>query len=636
MTVETSPTARKREYSGETYYFCSEGCRQKFESHPAKFASASSKNESGIRSDTSPATAAARPQASSKTYICPMHPEVESDHPSGCPNCGMALERSLPQAWAKTIYTCPMHPQIEQDHPGACPICGMALEPKNIATNSQEETAELRDMTRRFWIGLVLTVPVFLLGMAHMIPHVPLWLGGDFSRWIELALSTPVVLWAGAPFFARGWSSLRTMNLNMFTLIAMGIGVAYFYSVAAVVFPNIFPASFRADGKVGVYFEAATVITVLVLLGQMLELKARSRTGSAIRALLDLTPRTARVLREGEEKEVPLGEVAAGDQVRVRPGERVPVDGSILEGKTSIDESMITGEAMPAEKNVGEKVTGGTINTTGSFLMKAERVGSETVLAQIVQMVAEAQRSRAPIQRVADKVAGYFVPAVLLAAVVTFIVWAVIGPEPRFAYAIVNAIAVLIIACPCALGLATPMSIMVGVGRGAQSGILIKDAQAMELMEKVTTLVVDKTGTLTEGKPRLVEIVPAQGVDANELLAIAASLEQQSEHPIAAAIVRGAKDRGIALRPVEDFESVTGGGVTGRVTGREILIGKPRLIRERVSGTEEWERKATAFQEKGQTVVLLAIDSHPAGLITVADVVKSSTPEAIAALHSGE
>ncbi len=567
-------------------------------------------------------------------YFCPMCDGVESDKPGSCPKCGMALEKNPTFRGTKTIiYTCPMHPQIEQDHPGDCPICGMALEPKNIVAGAEEENHELKDMTRRFWISAALSLPVFLLGMGHLIPSAPHWVGGNLSRWIQLALSTPVVFWGGAPFFARGWRSIRTMNLNMFTLIAMGVGVSQVYSMVAVVFPNVFPASFRAEGMIGVYFEAAAVITVLVLLGQMLELKARSRTGSAIRALLDLAPRTARAVRGGEETEVPLDQIVAGDQLRVRPGEKVPVDGSITEGKTSIDESMITGEPMPAEKTVGDKVTGGTINTTGSFLMKAERVGAETVLSQIVQMVGDAQRSRAPIQRVADKVAGYFVPAVLAAAVITFIVWALIGPEPRFAHAIVNAVAVLIIACPCALGLATPMSIMVGVGRGAQAGVLIKEAQAMELMEKVTTLVVDKTGTLTEGKPRLVEVLPAAGVAANEMLALAASLEAQSEHPIAAAIVRGAKEREVTLRVVERFESITAGGVAGKVDGREVLVGKPKFIHERVSGAEELEKQATEFQNKGHTVVLVAIAGKPAGLISVADVVKASTPEAIKELH---
>ncbi len=658
MTVEPASAAGKSEYSGETYYFCSSSCKQKFNADPAKYltkdeASKSDGNsccggtavDNGAKDATSNEHAccggasapndatASRPRAGK--YVCSMHPEVQSDKPGDCPKCGMALEPAMPQSRSKaTIFTCPMHPQIEQDHPGNCPICGMALEPKNIVAGAEEENHELKDMTRRFWICAALSLPVFLLAMGHLFPGAPHWVGGTMSRWIQFALSIPVVFWGGAPFFARGWRSLRTMNLNMFTLIAMGIGVAQIYSMVAMLFPNLFPESFRAQGMIGVYFEAAAVITVLVLLGQMLELKARSRTGSAIRALLDLAPRTARVLRNGEEIELPLDQVVGGDQVRVRPGEKVPVDGSIAEGKTSIDESMVTGEPMPSEKTIGDKVTGGTINTTGSFLMRAERVGAETVLSQIVQMVADAQRSRAPIQRVADKVAGYFVPAVLAAAVITFIVWALVGPEPRFAHAMVNAVAVLIIACPCALGLATPMSIMVGVGRGAQAGVLIKDAQAMELMEKVTTLVVDKTGTLTEGKPRLVEVLPIAGFQPNEMLALAASLEAQSEHPIAAAIVRGAKDRGVALRGVEQFESVTAGGVIGKVDGRDVLVGKPKFIHERVNGGEELEKQATEFQNKGHTVVLVAVDGQPAGLISVADVVKASTPEAIKELHA--
>jgi Cu+-exporting ATPase len=560
---------------------------------------------------------------------------VESDEPGSCPKCGMALESATPQVGhRKAVYTCPMHPEIEEDKPGNCPICGMALELKTIQAGAPEENTELVDMTRRFWIGAALTLPVFLLAMAHMFPSTPHWVAGDISRWIQFALSTPVVLWAGAPFFERGWRSLRTMNLNMFTLIAMGVGVAYIYSVVAMLVPGAFPESFRTHGKIGIYFESAAVITVLVLFGQMLELKARSRTGSAIRALLDLAPKTARILRDGKEEEVPLDQVVAGDQLRVRPGEKVPVDGSIIEGQTSIDEAMITGEAMPASKEAGDHVTGGTINTTGSFLMKAERVGSETVLAQIVQMVAEAQRSRAPIQGVADKVARYFVPAVLATSAITFAVWSLVGPEPRLAHAFVNAIAVLIIACPCALGLATPMSIMVGMGRGAQSGILIKDAQAMELMEKVTTLVVDKTGTLTEGKPRFSEMVAAPGIEPNELLAMAAAIEERSEHPIATAIVHAARERGLKLPTVEHSESITGGGISGRVEGREILIGKPKLVQGRISAVQDLEERVTALQDRGETVVLVAIDGKAAGALSVADVVKSSTPEAITALHS--
>jgi Cu+-exporting ATPase len=641
MAVDPENAAVSSEHAGHTYFFCSAGCQEKFAADPSAFLTAeqdccgSKVQQATVHSCCGGAAEqhTLRKASAKAQYFCPMCAGVESDKPGTCPKCGMALECATPtRPRNKAIYTCPMHPQIEQDHPGNCPICGMALESKTITTEPADD-GELRDMTRRFSIGATLALPVFVLGMAHLFPGAPHWLGGDLSRWVQLALSTPVLVWAGAPFFERGWRSVRTGHLNMFTLIAMGVGVAYAYSLVVMLAPAVFPPSFRADGKIGVYFEAAAVITVLVLLGQMLELKARSRTGSAIRALLDLAPRTARVIRDREETEVPLDAIVAGDQLRVRPGEKVPVDGSVLEGKTSIDESMISGEAMPAEKEVGDKVTGGTLNTTGSFLMKAERVGSETVLSQIVQMVADAQRSRAPIQKLADKVATYFVPSVLAAAAITFAVWAFVGPEPRFAHAIVNSIAVLIIACPCALGLATPMSIMVGIGRGAQSGILIKDAQAMQLMEKVSALVVDKTGTLTEGKPRLVEVIPANGIEPNDLLSFAASLEQQSEHPIAAGIVHGAKERGIALRQVERFESVTGGGVAGKVDGRDVLIGKPKFISERISDAREFENRATALQEQGQTVVLVAINGRTSGLLSVADVVKASTPEAIKQLH---
>src|SRR5207248_3314119 len=423
------------------------------------------------------------------------------------------------------IYTCPMHPEIEQDHPGNCPICGMTLEPKTPIGHSEEDNAELRDMTRRFWIGAVLSLPVFVLGMAHVFPNAPIWVASDGSRWLQFLLSTPVVLWCGWPFFVRGWQSIRNRSPNMFTLIAMGVGVAYIYSAVVMLAASIFPASFQEHGKIGVYFEAAAIITVLVLLGQVLELRARTRTGSAIRALLNLTPQKAHVIRNGEEIDAPLVEVHVGDQLRVRPGEKIPVDGKIIEGNSTLDESMLTGEAMPLEKSPGDKVTGGTVNQTGSFLMEAERVGSETVLARIVEMVAQAQRSRAPIQRLADKVAAWFVPAVIAVAVITFIAWAWLGPEPpRSAYAIVNSVAVLIIACPCALGLATPMSIMIGVGRGAQAGVLIKNAEALERMEKIDTLVVDKTGTLTEGKPKVVAIVPAIGFREDKILRLAASV----------------------------------------------------------------------------------------------------------------
>jgi Cu+-exporting ATPase len=571
-------------------------------------------------------------------YCCPMCPGVESDKPGDCPKCGMALERN--PAWVapiagKVIYTCPMHPQIQQDHPGNCPICGMTLELKTMSA-VEEENPELADMTRRFWIGGALALPVFLLAMAHLIPALghENWIMGDTSRWIQFILSTPVVLWAGWPFLKRGWHSIVTWQLNMFTLIAIGVGTAYLFSAVVMLMPGMFPISFAPDGKVGIYFEAAAVIVVLVLLGQVLELRARSKTGSAIRALLNLAPKTAHLVQAGEERDVPLESVQAGAKLRVRPGENIPVDGVMLDGKTSIDESMISGEPIPAEKNIGDKVTGGTLNTTGSFLMQAEHVGNETVLAHIVKMVGDAQRSRAPIQAMADKVSGYFVPAVLACAVLTFIVWALVGPEPRFAHAIVNAVAVLIIACPCALGLATPMSVMVGIGRGAQAGVLIRNAEAMEVMEKVTTLVVDKTGTLTEGKPRLTQILPAGDVSEDELLLAAASVEQDSEHPLAAAIVRGVKERGMKLQGVTDFNSTTGGGVLGKIDGREIAVGKLKFLQERgVSGLESIEPKAIALQVEGQTAMFVAINGKAAGILTVSDPIKASTPEAIAQLH---
>ena len=534
----------------------------------------------------------------------------------------------------KTIYTCPMHPQIEQDHPGNCPICGMTLEPKNVVAGSEEDNAELRDMTRRFWIGAALSVPVFILAMAHIAPSAPQWVQGDISRWIQFVLSTPVVLWAGAPFFQRGWQSIMNRSLNMFTLIAIGVGAAYLYSAAVMLLPQIFPPSFAAHGKVGIYFEAAAIITVLVLLGQVLELRARSKTGSAIRALLDLAPNTARVIRDGEDREVPLDDVQKGDHLRIRPGEKIPVDGRVIEGRTSIDESMITGEPMPVGKTNGDRVTGGTVNQTGSIVMEAERVGNETALSQIVEMVGQAQRSRAPIQGLADRVASWFVPAVIAIAVITFAIWALVGPEPRFVYAIVNAVAVLIIACPCALGLATPMSVMVGVGRGAQAGVLIKKAEAIELMEKVRTLVVDKTGTLTEGRPRLTTIVPIDSISEEELLAAAASVEQNSEHPLAAAIVSGAKERNIRLPAVTDFQSTTGGGVMGQVDGRRVLVGKAGFLRSQgIAGSEKLEAKAADLQQQGQTAIFVAFDDHAAGIVAVADPIKESTPGAVEQIH---
>ena len=560
---------------------------------------------------------------------------VESDTPGTCPKCGMALERNPTFREPKrTIYTCPMHPQIEQDHAGNCPICGMTLEPKNVVPGSEDENQELRDMTRRFWIGAALSVPVFLLAMWHILPSAPDWVQSDWSRWTQFILSTPVVLWCGWPFFQRGWQSIVNRSLNMFTLISIGVGAAFFYSAVVMLLPQVFPPSFAAHGKIGVYFEAAAIITVLVLLGQVLELRARSRTGSAIRALLDLAPNTARVVRNGEEQDVPLDQVRGGDHLRVRPGEKVLVDGRVIDGKTSIDESMITGEPMPVEKADGDRVTGGTVNQTGSVVIEAERVGSETVLSQIVEMVAQAQRSRAPIQGLADKVAGWFVPSVIAIAVITFILWAVFGPEPRFAYAIVNAVAVLIIACPCALGLATPMSVMVGVGRGAQAGVLIKKAEAIELMEKVRTLVVDKTGTLTEGKPAVTEVLTADGTNDDELLALAAAVEKNSEHPLARALVDGATKRGLKIPVVTDFESTTGGGVIGRVGDRRIVVGKPKFLHDQgMHEMHNFAKRAADLQAQGNGIVFVAIDGRAVGIIAVSDPIKQSTPEAIERLH---
>jgi Cu+-exporting ATPase len=539
---------------------------------------------------------------------------------------------------AKPIYTCPMHPEVQQDHPGNCPKCGMTLEPKTVTTGTDDaENADLRDMTRRFKVGAVLALPVLVLAMAHLISVLgkQSWVDSDVSRWLQFALATPVVWWAGWPFFQRGWRSVVTLHLNMFTLIAIGVGAAFVSSAVAMLLPGIFPDTMQHEGKVAIYFEAAAVVVVLVLLGQVLELRARSRTGSAIKALLNLAPPTARQIAPGGDHEVPLDQVKVGDWLRVVPGDKVPVDGAVVEGHSSVEESMVTGEPLPVEKAVGDKVTGGTVNGPGSFVMRAERIGSDTLLGQIVNMVAEAQRSRAPIQGLADKVAGIFVPVVLAASVLTFVVWMWLGPEPRLAHAIVNAVAVLIIACPCALGLATPMSIMVGVGRGAQAGILVKNAEALERLEKVTTLVVDKTGTLTEGKPKLVDVLPAGGLDAKEFLRLAASLEQNSEHPLAAAIVRGAKEQSIVLDAVKDFRSVTAGGVVGAISGRTVMVGKPDFLRnEKITGLEALEASAVKLQEDGKTAMFVAIDGKPAGILAVADPVKATTLEAIGELHA--
>ncbi|HEV2247582.1 MAG TPA: copper-translocating P-type ATPase, partial [Terriglobia bacterium] len=567
-------------------------------------------------------------------YTYPMHPEIRRDHPGHCPKCGMALEpTTIAAPQTKTQYVCPMHPEVVRDEHGSCPKCGMALEPRTV-TLEEEANPEYVDMKRRFWISVALTVPLMALEMAHMISgHSMLSRGA--ANWIQLALATPVVLYCGWPFFQRGWASIVNRSPNMFTLIAMGTGAAFVYSAVATIAPGIFPASFRgAAGTVGVYFEAAAGITALVLLGQVLELRARSQTSSAIRALLGLAPKTARRLAEdGTEDDIPLDQVIHGDRLRVRPGEKVPVDGKVLDGASYVDESMITGEPTPVEKSAGGRVTGGTVNGKGSLVIRAERVGSEMLLAQIVKMVSEAQRSRAPIQRLADVVSSYFVPGVVAAAIVTFIVWSIVGPAPRMAYALVNAVAVLIIACPCALGLATPMSIMVGTGRGATAGVLIKNAESLEVLEKVDTVVVDKTGTLTEGRPRLVSVEPMEGWTEHDLLRLAASLERASEHPLAEAIVSGARERGVELAEARDFESVTGKGVVGKVDDRTVGLGNSSLVEEQGADPGLLEQRAEALRKDGQTVMFVVVDGQPAGLLGVTDPIKASTPQAIRLLH---
>jgi Cu+-exporting ATPase len=572
------------------------------------------------------------------TYTCPMHPEVKSTHPGSCPKCGMALEPvEMPHPASRTEWVCPMHPEIVRDEPGDCPICGMALEPRTIEAGQVERNPELTDMSRRFWFAAVLTVPLVLVAMGDMLPGRPVsQLFSQRTRLlIELALATPVCLWSAWPFYVRAMQSVKNRSLNMFTLIGLGVSVAYFYSLIAALFPDIFPASFRENGEVGVYFEAAAVIVTLILLGQVIELRARSRTSQAVKQLLGMQAKTARRLSDdGAETDVPLDAVQIGDRLRVRPGEKIPVDGIVLEGASSVDESMVTGEPIPAEKHEGDRVIGSTINSTGSLVMRAEKVGAETLLSRIVAMVAEAQRTRAPIQKLADIIAGYFVPIVVVIAIVTFIVWSLVGPEPRMAYALINAIAVLIIACPCALGLATPMSIMVATGKGASAGILFRNAEAIELMRKIDTLVVDKTGTLTEGKPKLVTITAADGIQENDLLRFAASIERGSEHPLAEAIVKGAQQRGIDLAHAEDFESVTGQGVKGRVDGREVALGNRALMDSLGIDPGRLAARAEELRGDGQTVMLVSVDSKPAGLVGVADPIKNSTPEAIRSLHS--
>ncbi len=622
----TPESEHSYQFENIDYYFCSQGCAQEFSADPVGYLSGEARRTA--------ANAAPIPGA---LYICPMDPEIEQDHPGSCPKCGMALEPTgAPLPSTRIEYTCPMHPEIMQDHPGNCPKCGMALEPRTIEV--EEKNEELIDMSRRFWISVVLALPVFLLAMvADLAPALlPDGLTVKTVQWIEFVFATPVVLWCGWPFFVRGWQSVKSWNLNMFTLIGMGVGVAWSYSVVALLYPGIYPANMmHADGTVAVYFEAAAVITTLVLLGQVMELRARSHTSAAIKLLLGLAPNTARIVRDdGSEEDFPLDQVVPGDFLRVRPGEKVPVDGMVTSGISAVDESMVTGESIPVEKSEGDTLIGATVNGTGSLLMRAEKVGADTLLAQIVTMVSEAQRSRAPIQKLADVVAGYFVPTVVLVAIVTMIVWGFVGPEPRLAYAIINAVAVLIIACPCALGLATPMSIMVGTGKGAMLGVLIKNAESLEVMEKVDTLVVDKTGTLTEGKPRLVSVVASANFIETTVLRLAASLERASEHPLAEAIVRGAEEREISLASTDHFESITGQGVTGSIDGRVVALGNRKLMRALAVDAQQLSIDADAARAEGQTVILVAIDGKAAGLISVADPVKQSTPEAIRDLHT--
>jgi Cu+-exporting ATPase len=648
MMVDPDRAAAQSVHDGKTFYFCCQSCATKFATSPEKYlgapnATATKSSSVQLLGTTSrqpsppPAAQRATPKQGPRAdYICPMDPDIHGDRPGACPKCGMALEPAvLMQPTTRVEYVCPMHPQIVRPKPGSCPSCGMTLEPRDAV--DQEENPELADMARRFWISVALTIPILALAMSDLIPGQPLQniLSRRAIAWIELLLATPVALWAGWFFFERGWASIVNRSLNMFTLIALGTGTAYVYSVIAVLFPQIFPDSFRVmGGGVPVYFEAAAAITTLVLLGQVLELRSRSRTSTAIRSLLKLSPKSTRLVRaDGTEIDVSVEHIAVGDLLRVRPGEKVPADGVISEGESSVDESLMTGEAIPVEKSAGARLIGGTVNGTGTFIMRAERVGSETLLSQIVRMVSEAQRSRAPVQKLVDRVSGYFVPAVILVAVITFIAWAIYGPEPRMAHALLNAVAVLIIACPCALGLATPMAIMVGTGRGALAGILVKNAEALEILEKVNTLVLDKTGTLTEGRPRVVSVIPAAGWNEQQVLRCAAALERGSEHPLAGAILAGAKERGSDLGNLTDFQSRTGKGVTGKVDGRSAALGNRALFAESNLSIGKLEEPAKSLEADGQTVMFVAADGAIVGIIGVTDPIKSTTPEALAKLH---
>ena len=633
MTVDLAKDKPTHQHGERIFHFCSEGCREKFAADPESYL-IENDPVCGMNVDRASAEHMVKHEGQ-RFYFCSARCKERFQAEPKKYLEGAPAPEPMPEG---TVYTCPMHPEIEQIGPGDCPICGMALEPKGIPAADEGPNPELVDFTRRFWVGTALTIPLLVIVMGPMIGlDVGGWMGERTARWAELVLGTPVILWSGWPFLVRGARSFRTMNLNMFSLIAMGVLAAWLFSVVAVLVPGIFPAGFRDphSGQVGVYFEAGAVIVVLVLLGQMLELRARERTGAAIRALLDLAAKTARVIRsDGREEEVAIDEVHVGDRIRIRPGEKIPVDGEVVEGRSSVDESMISGEPIPVEKTAGDPVTGATINGTGSLIMEARRVGKETMLSQIVEMVANAQRSRAPIQKWADMVAGYFVPAVIGVAVISFIVWAIWGPEPALAYALVNAVAVLIIACPCALGLATPMSIMTATGRGAQAGVLIKNAEALERFAKVDTLIVDKTGTLTEGKPRLVAVLPEAGHDEAEVLRLAASLERGSEHPLAEAIVRGAEERGIETATATEFDAITGKGVRGTVDGHAVALGNAKLVAELGIEAGALGQTADARRDEGETVMFVVLDGRIAGLVSVADPVKETTPQALKELHA--
>jgi Cu+-exporting ATPase len=632
MIVDPRAGKPSAEHAGATYHFCCEGCRTKFAADPAAYLTAEDP-VCGMSVDRGTARHMAK-HAGERFYFCSTgcHDKFVAEPKKYLD--GRPAPEPMPEG---TVYTCPMHPEIESVGPSDCPICGMALEPKGVPTGEEGPNPELVDFRRRFWIGAALTVPLLVLTMGPLVGlgFVRDIFGERATVWIELALATPVILWAGWPFFVRGVKSFMTMNLNMFSLIGMGVGAAYLFSVVAVLAPQIFPEGFRdAEGNVGVYFEAGAVIVVLVLLGQVMELGARERTGAAIRALLDLAAKTARVIRpDGTEEEIPLEEVKVGDRLRVRPGDKVPVDGEVVEGYSSIDESMISGEPIPVEKVAGDTITGATINGTGSLVMEARRVGADTMLAQIVEMVANAQRSRAPIQKLADAVAGKFVPAVIGVAILAFIAWSIWGPEPAYAYALVSAVAVLIIACPCALGLATPMSIMTATGRGAQAGVLIKNAEALERFAKVDTLIMDKTGTLTEGKPKLAAVLPEAGHDEDEVLRLAASLERGSEHPLAEAIVSGAEERGVEMTGTDAFEAITGKGVKGVVDGKAVALGNAKLIADLGLDGGRLAETANARRDEGETVMFVVLEGEIAGLVSVADPVKETTPDALKLLH---